>query len=221
LHKSIQRNIWLVPDCELAKEKSSALYLIDDSCEEITNAVQLSDKYRNGSRVCIQAGGCIGLWPALLSRYFEDVYTFEPDSLNYECMKYNLAGINNIHHQQAALGTKPGQCTIQRKEKYENNCVAGQVIDGNDVDVITIDSLNLNHVDLIWLDIEGYEVNALQGAIETIKRCRPVIGVEDYRHWKDYGNIEPQNWLARKLNYRSLGKVSKHDQMLIPIERYQ
>jgi len=60
----------------------------------------------------------------------------------------------------------------------------------------------------------------LKGAVDTIERCRPVIGVEDYNHWRRYGNIRPEVWLQKEHRYKSLGKVSKHDIMLIPEERY-
>ena len=41
-----------------------------------------------------------------------------------------------------------------------------------------IDSLNLQICDLIQLDIEGFEYQALVGAKETLERCKPVIIVE-------------------------------------------
>jgi len=37
--------------------------------------------------------------------------------------------------------------------------------------------LNLTRVDLIKMDIEGAEVNALRGASETIRKFRPCIGI--------------------------------------------
>jgi FkbM family methyltransferase len=48
-----------------------------------------------------------------------------------------------------------------------------------EVDLITIDSLNLPSVGLIKLDIQGSELIALKGAAETIQRCRPVVLIEE------------------------------------------
>ena len=45
-------------------------------------------------------------------------------------------------------------------------------------EVKTLDSLEIKDVDLVIIDTEGYEVNVLQGAIETIKRYSPVLVVE-------------------------------------------
>jgi hypothetical protein len=61
----------------------------------------------------------------------------------------------------------------------------GQPIDyaGNTVAIekITIDALSLPRVDLIKLDIEGMELEALQGATETIARSRPIFLVESIK----------------------------------------
>ena len=43
----------------------------------------------------------------------------------------------------------------------------------------TIDSLDLSECNLIWLDIEGYEVNALKGGERTIDLFHPVIIIEE------------------------------------------
>lgn len=42
----------------------------------------------------------------------------------------------------------------------------------------TIDSLNLERLDLLKLDIEGMEERAISGAINTIKTCRPILFIE-------------------------------------------
>lgn len=46
------------------------------------------------------------------------------------------------------------------------------------VEVKTLDSYNFQEVDIIKMDIEGWELYALQGAEDTINRCRPIIQIE-------------------------------------------
>ena len=48
---------------------------------------------------------------------------------------------------------------------------------------IIIDNLNLPGCDLIQLDVEGYELNALLGAEKTIKKYYPVLCVEFCEKW--------------------------------------
>ena len=46
------------------------------------------------------------------------------------------------------------------------------------VQKIAIDTLELPRVDLIKLDIEGMEMDALAGAAQTVERCQPIVLVE-------------------------------------------
>jgi hypothetical protein len=41
-----------------------------------------------------------------------------------------------------------------------------------------IDGLGLERLDLLKLDVEGMEAEALDGARETITRCKPILFVE-------------------------------------------
>lgn len=125
-------------------------------------------------RTAIQAGGNIGYWPKRIAIDFERVITFEPEPLMFNCLKKNLEGISNIEVRNQALGVREGKCGIDRKGfgSHRINEV------GLEVDMITIDSLELDDVDLIQLDIEGYEIFALTGAIKTIKNSKPLIQVE-------------------------------------------
>lgn len=47
-----------------------------------------------------------------------------------------------------------------------------------DYKVIALDSLQLERLDFIKIDVEGHELDVFKGAVETIKRCRPVIWSE-------------------------------------------
>jgi hypothetical protein len=54
--------------------------------------------------------------------------------------------------------------------------------DNGIVPQMMIDDLVLTECDFIWLDIEGYEIFALRGATETIKKFKPVIFAERDSH---------------------------------------
>ena len=49
---------------------------------------------------------------------------------------------------------------------------------GIEVQMVTLDEFNFTEVDFLKIDCEGFEVFVLRGAIETLKRNKPVIIVE-------------------------------------------
>lgn len=167
-------------------------------------------KYVENFDVCIQAGGNVGIWPKILSGYFSDVYTFEPDQENFECLLANLHGIKNVHTKQSALSDKIENVIVKSPNKAEmNNCGAYQVFeDENGLKTTKIDDLNLKP-DLIYLDIEGYELKALQGAVEALK-SKPVICFEDKElpimYGKEVGDVE--EWL-KDFGYEVVEKVHR------------
>ena len=126
--------------------------------------------------VCIQAGGHAGHWARRLATKFKEVFTFEPERQLYECLMRNCDAITNIHARPYALGAFVGEVRLMPHPSAGSWRVEpkGTV----PVSQITIDSLNLSHCDAIFLDIEGYEVDALQGAGTTIARFSPVLHLE-------------------------------------------
>lgn len=132
-----------------------------------------------GRDLVVQAGANIGVFPARLARVFKKVVTFEPYPLNIECFKVNTAirGIENVDLYEAALSNDDAGVAFTFAPS--NNCGAVQVGREGSVNAMTLDSLELPACDLIWLDIEGYEVKALAGAAQTIAKYKPVIILEN------------------------------------------
>lgn len=124
----------------------------------------------------VQAGANCGVWIRIYAELFQKVVTFEPDDTNWECLTRNVSEAN-VEMHKAGLSDKMGFCkTVEGDEP--NNAGALQIEEAESgTPMITIDSLNLNP-DLIQLDVEGFEENALKGARETILRCKPVIIIE-------------------------------------------
>ena len=81
---------------------------------------------------------------------------------------------------------------------------------------MTIDSLNLNP-DLIQLDVEGFEENALKGAFDTIMRARPIIIIEQKRLAKNGMDDAEIAIMIQKLGYFFAERVWS-DNVFIPAE---
>lgn len=129
-------------------------------------------------RTCIQAGGNVGVYAQWLARRFQTVITVEPDPENWACLLRNITAPNVIPHH-AALGDKPGMVDTYRPAHETTNYGATMVRPAQTgVPVRIIDDMQLESLDFLMLDVEGYELHALRGSEQTIDRCRPVISVE-------------------------------------------
>jgi FkbM family methyltransferase len=141
-------------------------------------------------RVCIQAGGNCGVWPRVLAPLFSQVLTFEPDPMNYVALKHNVADFPNVTPFNVALGTEAGFVDMFTPSHETDNCGALQVDvkPFGTVPMISIDSLYVSAIDMIYLDIEGFEIPALRGAARTIRENRPLVVIEDKGLSERYGH---------------------------------
>lgn len=128
-------------------------------------------------RTAVDIGGHVGLWSMHLAKMFNTVMAFEPVAEHAECFVKNVIepNIGNVILNNRALGEKPGSISIHTSVGSSGDSwVEGE----GDIPMITLDSLELDEVDFIKADCEGYEYFALLGAEQTIKRCMPAIIVE-------------------------------------------
>ena len=129
-------------------------------------------------RTAIQAGGNQGMYSRLLSRMFERVYTFEPDELNFKTLVSN-SDQGNIYKTQAALGNENGFCDLQRPTMMNTGMHRISTTSQGDIPLIKLDNfISRSDVDLIMLDLEEFEHNALIGMNNLINASRPVIFIE-------------------------------------------
>lgn len=127
-------------------------------------------------RTVVQAGGNAGVFPLVFADHFQDVYSFEPEEINFECLSRNTAEKKNIQIFKLGLGEKHKTSGMHR---LAENCGAHYLEGHGDIVVVPLDDFEIQNCDLLQLDIEGYEFFALQGAEQTIKRCKPVIICEE------------------------------------------
>ena len=140
-------------------------------------------EYSKGLACAIDVGGHCGLWSKELVKIFDHVIAFEPVAEHRECYRLNVVGNYTLH--ECALGEKVGTCKIHTSHGSSGD----SWVDGEgDIPLKTLDSFDIEHVDFMKLDCEGYELFALKGGESLINRCRPTIIVEQKpRRGKKFG----------------------------------
>jgi FkbM family methyltransferase len=162
--------------------------------------------------VVIQAGGNCGIWPRELGLRFQRVYTFEPCSINFRCLAAN-APAENIYKFNAALGERPGLLDLVRDPKNVGAHYIAKT--SGQIPTMRIDDLALDTCDLVLLDIEGFEFQALSGGIETIRNFNPVVVVENRGYSRRYG-IDGGKIEELLSNTHSVVAKSRYDLILAP-----
>ena len=164
-----QRDGWWWPKYDVACYKFLKVR------NELPNKIS---KFCKDTQVVIQAGGNAGMYVKKYSDIFTTVYTFEPDPINFYCLTKNTP--DNVVKFQACLGNEPNFVNLSynynnpKKPNSGGFGIAGEGV----IPTLTVDSFNFQKCDLIHLDIEGFEKFALLGAVNTIKRCAPVVALE-------------------------------------------
>lgn len=144
-------------------------------------------------RTAVDIGAHCGLWSMQLTKKFSRVEAFEPVAEHRQCFTANILNVGTgeldgenlfrVRLHACALGDHEGSIKITTAPTSSGD----SRVDGDgDIPMHTLDSFELQDVDFIKIDTEGYELFAVRGAEETIKRCRPVMIVEQKGHGQQF-----------------------------------
>ncbi len=131
--------------------------------------------------VVIDAGACLGDHTATYAKLVGEigmVWAIEPMPLTYQALALNFKGAPNVRTMNAALGCENGTEAMIADPNIGSSRMVPRGPKTIEVPTLTIDSLRLTRVDFIHLDCEGFEMCVLRGAVDTLRRCRPVIVLE-------------------------------------------
>lgn len=145
-------------------------------------------KIINRGDIAIDVGAHHGIYTNQLKKLVGNkgkIYAIEPQNELYEYLllafkKYkniiliNAAAYNVISNQQLFTPIHNGSLATGgaslKKQSAQNSITS--------VDTITIDSLNLNRCNFIKIDVEGGELNVLEGSLNTIRKFHPILLIE-------------------------------------------
>lgn len=141
----------------------------------------------------IDGGASIGPLTIPFSKAVGDkgvVYAFEPQRVMFQQLCANIIanGLGNVHAHNVGLSDSNRIAKFRYKghDSYNFNetmsygryIISDDESIGDDIQLRTIDSFNIEDVAFIKLDVENHELEVLHGAIETIDKFRPEIILE-------------------------------------------
>lgn len=175
--------------------------------ELLSRLLEWRQHYHGNGVVVLDCGANIGVHTvefAKRMRGWGQVIAIEAQERIFYALAGNLA-LNNCFNARAVWGAIDRQDgfldipepdynvlssfgSFELKQRLGNENI-GQPINYNKktsrVQTYALDSIGLARVDLIKLDIEGMELDALAGARELIKRCKPLLFVECFKVDRD------------------------------------
>lgn len=172
--------------------------------------MMLNDIYnrlKDSTGCAVDVGACYGTHTVWFSQIcgFKEVHAFEPAPDNFELLIQNALQYEGVHLYNVALGAEAGFVTTRRIN--DRNRGMTQIIPASqsDTPIAALDSYNLQNVRLIKIDVEGAEMEVLEGAQDTIDRCRPLMYIEAATPL-EYSEV--RNFM-REIGYRQIGKWNK------------
>lgn len=150
--------------------------------------------------VAIDVGANVGAHTLTMARAVGPrgrVLAFEPNPLVREVLVRNLAlnGITHVNVFDCALGSQHGSLPLRvpkrDSEEFSNMGLASLVALETPHDLVTVDIRTLDdvlesegvaRVDVIKIDVQGYEMETLRGMRECLARHRPAV-VFEYDAW--------------------------------------
>lgn len=179
--------------------------------------------------VIVDAGANVGAFCVPMSIAAQkkqgQVYAFEVQKKLFQalCGTIVLNDFDNLDVFNVGLGSQAGEVKIPQidySKKQDYGIVSlknqEQIQNYDLVNITTIDNLNLERLDLLKIDVEGMELDVLQGGISTIQQHRPFFWIE---HWLcDQAGL--RTYFDNLGNYE-VYRVTGADILCVPKEKLQ
>lgn len=184
----------------------TSLFVSGDLEPETT--IFLQSNLREGD-VYIDIGANVGTTTLVAAKAVGDtgvVICFEPNKKTYKALTANIKKncYCNILAKQCALGSKEGAVLFSDKNNDDMNRVSVER-NGISVQLATLDSYtdHINNIRLVKIDVEGYEMEVLQGAIQTLKKTEMVFFESIEQNAQNYNNsVSSLILFLRQNNFR-------------------
>jgi|SRR6185437_14653233 FkbM family methyltransferase len=223
--------------------KTGKYYLPTDAVDDVVaNAIKsdmifekeivdMAAKYIQPDTVVLDIGSNFGQMSILFSEMVGEkgkVHAFDADDWIFEILTKNIDANNKkgkiIPHFGAVYNVENEilHFPVQDFEKfsaYGSYGIDPTSKNGREVKSFTIDSLNITEqISFMKIDIQGGDLQAMQGAVKTIQKNKmPILFEYEYQFEEEY-NLCFQDYVdfVKSINYRFLKTVNGHNFLIIP-----
>jgi len=133
---------------------------------------------------CVDVGAHVGTYTMLLARLCRQVYAFEASKATFKMLeanmahnglmaaKYNMAvgsapGVRVATLWYAGLAKRASDCAVTEEHRF---CT----LDG----FLKWPSIDLHRLDLVKIDVDGWDYDALMGGTHVLREFRPLVVIE-------------------------------------------
>ncbi|MFW5959993.1 MAG: FkbM family methyltransferase [Chitinivibrionales bacterium] len=175
-------------------------YILQEQEDWFEDEIEFLRGYLREGMNIIDIGASYGVYTltaALLTGNNGCVYSFEPTSSVFSCLKRSkeVNRLPNLYLFKKALSDNKGVSSLSLNPNPELNSLSPDGTDKKsgteEVEVTTLDSFSkensIKGIDFIKLDAEGKEVEIINGARKSLERFSPLIMYE-IRHGETYNN---------------------------------
>lgn len=128
----------------------------------------------------VDVGANVGMFVEFVRAMYpqSSIHCFEPVPSTFECLQRNTNGLPDVRVHNVALGDAPGRARMRFDPSASILSTVAE--DGNvEVRIDTLDDYvrrnNIDTIELLKIDTEGYEASVLRGAAAALKRTRYLL----------------------------------------------
>lgn len=164
--------------------------MIDVAIEQgwLAGFVEKAERALKKRALAVDVGANVGGWTETLADKFDSVIAVEPDPRAYRL----IADRDNVRVAKVAAGEKAGKAMLYKRPAplqnslLESHPINGDpVVDREEVDVVTLDSMMPAGADFVKIDVEGAEVEVLRGCSSDGRWHRTFFIVECHDNFAD------------------------------------
>lgn len=159
------------PDDHIGKHYARGKWYEQDLLDDAWNRVK-------GPGVAIDVGAHVGGHSVWFAAMGFDVVALEPNPDSYIRLAATVSASNaNVQTLRVAAGAQKGNGSV-KDPRPGNSGTAGVEVGDGPVEIVTLDSLNLQDVKLVKIDVEGMAGAVLDGAQRLLAEQAPILYIE-------------------------------------------